>query len=148
MLQIFYISDNNENCFAIKVDGTMFDKINHQLSKSIEINKDNPEVISVEFRGIKVYSAPGLDSIMEQIQEEYGIEIDADDFTTCTNIVYPNDKEAIIGEVISGAATHVCPNGLLCITGFSDRDLKATQSDYFGIDDFEKLKIDLTIIGE
>lgn len=131
MLQVFYISDNNDNCFAIKVDAATVENINQQIRKSIKINKDNPEVRSVEFRGIEVYSAPGLDHIMEQIQDEYGIEIDTDDYTTCANIVYPNDEEAIIGEVISGAATHVCPNGLLCITGFSDRDLKATQSDFW-----------------
>jgi hypothetical protein len=145
MLQVFYISDNKENCFAIRIDIATIEKINLQIRKSIEISNDNPEVQSIEFKSIEVYSAPGLNRILEQIQEEYSVEIDTEDYTTFANVVYPTDEDAIFDDVISDATTHIYPNGLMRISGFSDLDLRTTISDYFGIDDFGKLKIDLTI---
>jgi hypothetical protein len=148
MVQIFYITDNNEHCFALKVNATNIAKLNQQVQKSIEITNNNPNVQSVELKDIKVYFAPRLSIIMEELQDEYDIEVDIDDYTTCAHVIYPSEEDVILEDFISDATTHVYPNGLLCITGFSDRDCKTSQSDYFGIHDFDKLKIDLTTSKE
>lgn len=145
MTHIFYISQNNgKNNFAFKVTNDNIANFKKQLEKVINISSTDTNIVGLEFHGIEIFHAPNIRDLKLLLQEDYNIELDFEDLSSCINIIFPAEEDVILNSVVTNATILVHSLGALRIIGLSESTCNIYTSDYFSLDDFKKNVIDLT----